>query len=326
MKRFSALLMLAVMGGFVGFLSSSLAEPPENPNSQTNLPVSRYQLAAQQQNPATGTGPIILTGCQIKIFDEVQLAVEQAGVLDFVAVEGQMVQQGELLAKTRDDLVQATLAVATRKALNDVEIRFARKACELAQVEYERSLQANSIVAGTVSDLTLRAHRLAAEKALLQLEQAETALEIQKLERNETVELLEMHKVLAPIAGQVRTVFKKKGESVAEGEPILELVNPDRVKVEGYVHLQDLGSVQVGSVVKVQLDVPDVELPSERQVFEGRIASVDVKVEPVTHRVKVWAEIRNHQGILKDGLTARMTIDRHQVDPNFAASRKSPVK
>lgn len=326
MKRYFALLMLAVVGGLIGFKSSGQAEPPKTTIPQTGFPTHRYQLAASQPTATPASGPINLTGCQIKIFDEVQLAVEQAGVLDLVAVEGQMVQKGELLARTRDDLVKATLAVATRKAMNDVEIRFARKACELAQVEYERDLQANSIVPGTVSDLMLRAHRLAAEKALLQLEQAETALEIQKLERNETVELLNMHRVVAPMNGQVRTVFKKKGESVAEGEPILELVNPDRVKVEGYVHLRDLDSVRVGSLVKVQLDVPDVDLPSERLVFEGHIASVDVKVEPVTHRVKVWAEVKNDKGVLRDGLTARMMIDRHQVDHNFAASRQSPAE
>lgn len=326
MKRYFVLLMLALGGGLLAFKGSSLAEPPGSTTPPTGRPTNRYQLAVQQQTQPGASGPIVLTGCQIKIFDEIQLASEQSGVLDIVAAEGQMVRKGDLVAQTRADLVKATLAVATRKAMNDVEIRFARKACELAQVEYERDLQANSIVPGTVSDLTLRAHRLAAEKSLLQLEQAETALEIQKLLRNETVELLRMHQVTAPMDGQIRTVFKRKGESVAEGEPILELVNPDRVKVEGYVHLRDLDSVRVGSHVKVQMDVPNVELPSERLVFDGRIASVDVKVEPVTHRVKVWAEVQNSNGVLKDGLTARMKIDRHQVDQNFAASRQSTTE
>jgi hypothetical protein len=49
---------------------------------------------------------------------------------------------------------------------------------------------------------------------------------------------------------------------------------------------------------------------------------VDVKVEPVTHRVKVWAEVSNQNEVLKDGLTARMAIDRGQVDHDFAAQRR----
>lgn len=307
MKHVFAGILVVVLGILIVWEGASLADPPKaQPGSGTYQQLSRQQIPV----PASESEPIALSGCQIRIFDEIQLAAERAGVLDMVAAEGQRVKKGDVLAHTRDDLVKATLAVATRQAMNDAEIRYAKKAGELAQVEYERDLQANSIVPGTVSDLTLRVHRLAAEKALLQLEQADTSLEIEKLRRNETLELLKMHDVAAPIDGQVRTVFKKVGESVAEGEPILELVNPDRVKVEGYVHLKDLDSVKVGSPVQVQLDIPDIDLPHERLAFPGRIASVDVKVEPVTLRVKVWAEVKNHNGVLKDGLTARMVIDR----------------
>jgi hypothetical protein len=69
-----------------------------------------------------------------------------------------------------------------------------------------------------------------------------------------------------------------------------------------------------------------VLLPIERVTFPGRIAYVDLKVEPVTHRVKVWAEVSNQNGILKDGLTARMSIDRNKVDHDFAASRQTSLK
>ena len=319
MIRFFALLILALLGGLVVFRGSSWAEPPgSEPDPFRPAHEHRLSLASG----SAGAGEIVLAGCQIKIFQDVSLSAERAGVLDMVALEGQKVKQGDLIAHTRDNLVQATLAVATRQAVNDVEIRFAKKTSELAQVEYERDLQANSIVPGTVSDLTLRAHRLDAEKALLQLEQAETSLEIEKLRRNETLELLKLHSVRAPIDGEVRTVFKKKGESITEGEPILELVNTGKVKVEGYIHLRDLDRVKVGSIVSVQLDIPDVDLPLERLAFPGRIAYVDVKVEPVTHRVKVWAEVSNPNGVLKDGLTARMAIDRTQVDHEFAAQRQ----
>lgn len=316
MLRYSAGLAVALLGVVVVFKGAGWAQTEEEFRS-TNL-----QRVSSSAEPSASPGPILLTGCQIKIFHEVPLSAERAGVLDMVAKEGQIIKAGDVVAHTRDDIVKATLAVATRQAMNDVEIRFAKKACELAEVEYERDLQANTIVPGTVSDLTIRAHRLAAEKALLQLEQAETAMEIEKLRRNETVELLRLHKVLAPMDGVVRTVFKHAGESVAEGEPILELVNTSRVKVEGLIYLRDLDSVQVGSVVNVQLDIPEVDLPNERLTFPGRIAFVDVKVEPVTHRVKVWAEVHNPGGVLKDGLTAKMTIDRQQVDHNFAAARR----
>lgn len=320
MLRYAAGLSVALLGGVVVFKGMGFAQTEDGYRSP-NL-----RRASNPAEPQSNPGQIVLSDCQIKIFHEVPLSAERAGVLDMVAQEGQIVKQGDMVAHTRDDIVKATLAVATRQAMNDVEIRYARKAYELAQLEYERDLQANSVVPDSVPDLTIRTHRLAAEKALLQMEQAETALEIEKLRRNETVELLRLHKVLAPMDAEVRTVFKKAGESVAEGEPILELVNTSRVKVEGLIHLRDLEFVQLGSVVEVQLDVPDEDLPNEHLTFPGRIAFVDLKVEPVTHRVKVWAEVHNPNGVLKDGLTARMAIDRRQVDHNFAAARREGEK
>ncbi len=307
MTRIVAVLVVFAIAGSVVFRTVSQAEPPRiSPRgrfqSSIELPTAKPVIQS--------AGKIVLTGCQIKLLYEVPVAAERAGVLDQVASEGQLVKKGEMVAHTRDHLLKAALAVATKQSLNDVEVRYARKASELAQVEYERDLQANSIVRGTVSDLSLRAHRLAAEKALLQLEQAQTSMEIEKLKRNETLELLQTHQVQSPMEAVVRTVFKKRGESVAEGEPILELVNTSRVKVEGYVHIKNLDSVQVGSPVEVQLDVPELDLPGERLTFPGRVVFVDVKVEPVTHQVKVWAEVSNPQAVLKDGLTARMTIKR----------------
>ncbi len=325
MNRSFAVLVLIILGGVFAVRAATQAEPPRTASGSRSPSANNVSSDGtfQPANSRQSVGHVVLQGCQIKLFYDVQLAAEKAGVLDMVVPEGQWVKQGEMLAHTRDDVVKASLAVANKQAANDVEIRYAKKAGELAQVEYERDLQANSVVPGTVSDLTLRAHRLAAEKALLQLEQAEIALEIENLKRNETLEQLRNHKVISPIDAQVRTVFKKQGEAVAEGEPILELVNTSRVKVEGYVHLKDLDSIKVGSLVRVQLDVPDADLPSERLTFPGRIAYIDVKVEPVSHSVKVWAEVSNQGGILKDGLTARMAIDRHQVAPNFAATRPS---
>ena len=42
----------------------------------------------------------------------------------------------------------------------------------------------------------------------------------------------------------------------------------------------------------------------------------------MTHTVKVWAEVHNPDGVLKDGLTAKMAIERENVDHAYAARRK----
>ena len=140
--------------------------------------------------PATETRPaesssIVVPECRIRLIDEVQLSCERSGILDEVVAEGGTVRQGESVARIRDHLIRAACAIAEAEAENDVEVRFARKAVDLAQLKYVRSMEANKAIPGTVSELELGELRLGAEKALLQLEQAEHQFAIAGLKRDE---------------------------------------------------------------------------------------------------------------------------------------------
>ena len=52
------------------------------------------------------------------------------------------------------------------------------------------------------------------------------------------------------------------------------------------------------------------------EVFEGQIVFVDVAVQPVSKIVRIWAEIENHDNLLRSGLPATITIN-----PNRMVSR-----
>jgi multidrug efflux pump subunit AcrA (membrane-fusion protein) len=88
----------------------------------------------------------------------------------------------------------------------------------------------------------------------------------------------------------------------------MEIVNTERIRVEGHVEIADIWSVQVGDRVEVYLDIPEVDLPVEKEKFTGRIVFIDIEVEPVTRRVSVWADLVNRDGMLRAGLTANMKI------------------
>jgi len=267
--------------------------------------------AASAQSPAktVTANSIRLTGCRVKLIDEVVLSSDQIGILSFVIPrEGERVDENQLLAQIDDSIVRATYAIVDKQAENDVEVRYARKAGELAQVKYLRAIEANRDVPNTIPDLEIRELRLSAEKALLQFEQSQSNLLINKLKRGETKELLNKYRVVAPFTGIVRQTFKKRGESVNQGEPILELVNTGRVKVEGHIGIEDLAKIRRGSEVRIRVDLPDIELEVEKFEFTGRLAFVDVRIEPVSRKVRVWAEVDNRDGLLMDGYLATMTI------------------
>ncbi|MCC7422169.1 MAG: efflux RND transporter periplasmic adaptor subunit [Planctomycetaceae bacterium] len=255
------------------------------------------------------TAPIEIARCRIKLIDQVTLASDRSGIISYVeAEEGHEVQEGQKIAGLQDEVAAANLAVAQKKSENDVEIRFSKKAAELAQAEYEKALDANQIVKNAVPDIEVRRLKLAAEKSALQIEQADHQRKLDALNRDQAQAELNTYRVKVPFDGVVTRVFKHKGEAVRQGDPILELASTRRVRVEGDLDIQHLTQVQPGCRVVVQLDIPDVELEIEKETFEGRVEFVDVNVQPVSRQVRIWARVQNRGEILRAGLTARMMI------------------
>ena len=105
---------------------------------------------------------------------------------------------------------------------------------------------------------------------------------LHRLQRDLKQTDLAAYSILAPFDGIVTKVYKQRGEAVRQGDPILELTNTDHVRVEGWVDLDYAWRLSLGNRVAVRLNIPDIELPVEEIVFEGRITFIDVSVQPVT--------------------------------------------
>ena len=245
----------------------------------------------------------------------VEVASGIPGVLDFVKPEeGDLVKANEQIVGLKADVVLAQKAIALKEAENDVEIRYAEKAAELADAEYEKAREANHRLKGTVAAVEIDRLRLAAERAHLQIEQAEHQLEVANLKANEAQANLEAYQLKSPINGVVTKRYKSKGEAVHQGDPILKIQITDRVRVEGYVDLVDSFRIKPGDPVKVHLDIPKVNLKIEEEQFDGVLKFVGLSVEPITGKVRVWAEVQNPKNILKAGLTAKMTISPRKTE------------
>ena len=97
--------------------------------------------------------------------------------------------------------------------------------------------------------------------------------------------------------------MKTPGESLRDGETILELVGTDRVHVEGYGLLEELWDARPGAEVTVVLDVPELAgIGVLEEKFLGTLIHVDEVVQPVSGKVRVIAEVKNRKNILRDGL------------------------
>lgn len=105
-------------------------------------------------------------------------------------------------------------------------------------------------------------------------------------------------RVVAPIAGVVATRSVGVGDVVGPGLPLLTLVDPSALRVEGSVPAADAGAVSVGDDV-----VFLVQGRSEPVV--GTVSRKAPSVDSVTRQIAVLVDIPNAEGALLAGLYAR---------------------
>jgi RND family efflux transporter MFP subunit len=268
------------------------------------------RLVAQQPEHSEKSDKIVLEECLIRAVKTARLATDRPGVLaDVKPNEGDAVKKDQIVARLMDEVPQASLDVAKLVADDPVEIQYATKLHEVDKLEYEKNLQANRIHANTVPDLEVQRAKLQSERSGLQIDKALHETKVNELKAAQAEAELKTYHILAPFDGVVTRVSKYRGEAVHQGDTILEIVNPDVVRIEGRVKEKDIWNVKVGSPVTVRLNVRTADLDVEKKVFHGRIGFVDVVANSASLDTRVWAEIPNPDNILRPGLLATMTIE-----------------
>jgi multidrug efflux pump subunit AcrA (membrane-fusion protein) len=151
-------------------------------------------------------------------------------------------------------------------------------------------------------------HRLEAEVADLEVEQAKHRHEIAQIYYRRAKEVVHAREFIAPHDGVVIVVLKHKGEPVQPNEPLFRVVDPDRLEVTGQADVTDVWRLQIGQPVRVIPDVAGADLPVEHEEFLGRLVFIDTQIDPLTRTCKVVARIDNRGGLLRSGMEARLEI------------------
>lgn len=298
-------------------------------SSQNPRPRANSAPSLDETEPAEEVtrepGAVTLLKCSVKLIDSVTLASDRPGLIAHVEPkEGDLVRKGQEIVSLKDELAVALFNVAKQKAENDVNKRFAEKSAAVAKAEWEKMLQSNQKVPGSIPSIEVERTKLNYEKGILQGEQAAHEQAVAVLEMEKAEAELKTYKIEAPFDGEVRKVLKHKGEAVTQGTPILELISTRSVRVEGYLPIEDFYSVRKGDPVEVRLDIPDKDLEIEKEVFEGKVYFIDKTVSPVTHGARVWAEVQNPKAGLIEGLYAKMTIRHGRKEAGGTVRKTAP--
>lgn len=270
---------------------------------------------------------LVVPNCRVALAQRAALAGSRMGILqDIDVAEGDQVQQGQVVAALRDEQAQQALAIAKKEMSNTVDVRLYTKISELATLEYSKAVELNRSVPGGFSELDLKKLRLAAEKSVLQIEQADFQQQMATLRKKEAEVVLDSYRITAPFSGIVLQVHKQLGEAIASGEVVVEIANFDTMRVEGFIPVAASDKVRSGAPVIVEVSGLD---PQRTTRFEGRIKFVSPVVNEVSQEVRIWAEVKNRNHLLKDGLPATMRVNLMDAKADDVASdefRRRPVK
>lgn len=264
-----------------------------------------------------------ISGCVVKLDEDIKLPAPEAGVLVLLSVkEGTQVRKGEVIgniddreAKIQRDAAEHGLKAAYKSATDDVQIRYAKKSAAVAEKNYEVLIESNKTSAKSVPEIEVLKAKLEWDASILSAEKAQhdqalTVHEYNKklAERKAADLMIERRSILAPFDGEVVTLYRHQDEWVSPGDPIVRLVRLDAMLVEGLVDLSQYDPHEVmGAEVIVQVDMAH----DRREQFTGKITYVSSLVRH-DGRYIVRAEVPNREEygrwILRDGMTATMTI------------------
>lgn len=263
---------------------------------------------------------IVINDAAVKLIRQVRLPASEPGVLTkFLVQEGEIVESDQVVAKLDDRLVaidkhmaDLEYQIAIEQSENDVDERYADKSLAVAQSELQLSTEAARRVAGSISTTELSKLQLVVEQAILSKEQAQRDLRIANLTRKlkeqavqAAVEKVDLRQVRAPFKGMIVELMTQENEWVEPGEPILRIVQLDRLRVEVNLDGNTYGPELKGRPIQLQVALP----PGDREeIFEGQIHFVSPELQPVTGQVRVWAEVVNRDMLLRPGTRGTLTI------------------
>lgn len=114
--------------------------------------------------------------------------------------------------------------------------------------------------------------------------------------------VIDEKEIASPFAGRLGIRLVSLGQYVKAGQNLVALQQLDPIFADFPVPEQEVDRVRIGQVVQIKVDA------FPRRTFEGKVASLDAKVNQDTRTILVRAEVPNPDGLLLPGMFANVTV------------------
>ncbi|MBR5711579.1 MAG: efflux RND transporter periplasmic adaptor subunit [Thermoguttaceae bacterium] len=301
-------------------------------NSSYDLPDANNDRALQNPTPYDNVDDSDLYDAQLEPnqgkghimpIDQAEVPAQEQGVLTkFFIREGFEVKKDDPLAQIDDEqakmsvqVQQAKLNAAEREASNDVNIRYAKAAKNVAEAELKSAKETIARVPGAVPATEIRKLELSVVQATLQIEQSTNQFEISKYQVDVSKAELDAAKlgvtrrvVKSPISGIIVEKYRNEGEWVKPGDPIVKVVYFEKLRVKTTF---DINRIPLQRVLKHNAKITVVQKPG--MTFNGRVVFANPVVQS-GGAYEVWIDVDNvveKDGFwaLQPGMNAIVTIE-----------------
>ena len=223
-------------------------------------------------------------------------------VSEILAVPGQIVKQGDILAKiTSTELTQSQLAYLKAKSASQL----ADQAANRAKILYKEDVIALAELQRREAESSSAKAEFRAANDQLRVQGMDQA-SIDKLAKSGVIESI--NNVIATIPGEIVERKINKGQVVQPSDALFTVADLDTLWAISEVPESNAYLIRKGQ--KASVIIPALR----NQDIEGVIAHVDSIVNPQTRTVVVRMELPNHDGLIKPGMLATMLIESQPVD------------
>ncbi|WP_240655461.1 efflux RND transporter periplasmic adaptor subunit [Paraburkholderia phosphatilytica] len=164
------------------------------------------------------------------------------------------------------------------------------------------SLQATADLAKTVYNRDKAQYDIKAI-AKAQLDSDEADLRSKLAQVAQQAALVDKKTIRAPFAGRLGITTVNPGQYINPGDAIVTLQAVDPIYADFFLPQQQLGQIAIGQVISVDTNAFGGKL------FQGKILSVNPKVDSNTRNVQIEAAVDNHDRKLLPGMYANVKID-----------------
>jgi HlyD family secretion protein len=235
--------------------------------------------------------------------DQLKNALDRRVELNDLEQQIKKKEAEERAARTRDEteilqaqtsLTRAELEMGKNELLPRIQVEKNEQTLEEAQAKLKQ----------LKTTFDLKRNAAAADMKILQIRRDRAENAMRQAESN-----ADKMSILSPIAGMavLRSIWKsnnmaevQEGEEVRSGMPIVDVVNPDAMRVRSKVNQADINDLKVGQAVTIGLDAyPDLS-------FKGRIT----QLSPLAARSVLSAKVRTFVAIIAiDGSHPKLMPD-----------------